>query len=168
MQLKNKTNQIRNVTDVSNYKMQRNYVAKLSNKCKKDHFDRLNPKKDSKPFWKSWKPYFSNKHSFGESKIALNKNGELLTESNKIAKAFNSLFETVTDSLNLFSWSSKVNVCDDKVKGITLNFSNHPSILKIKEKFQLYKRVSFQRVSEVTVTKVVKNLPTDKIIRSGC
>ena len=56
-----------------------------------------------------------------------------MTESNKIAKTFNSLFETVTDSLNLFSWSSKVNVCDDKVKGITLNFSNHPSILKIKE-----------------------------------
>ena len=113
--------------------MQRNYVAKLNNKCKKDNFDRLNPKKDSKPFWKSWKPYFSNKHSFGESKIALNKNGKLLTESNKIAKTFNSLFETVTDSPNLFSWSSKVNVCDDKVKGITLNFSNHPSILKIKE-----------------------------------
>ena len=94
-QLKNKTNKIRNATDVSNYKMQRNYVAKLNNKCKKDHFDRLNLEKGSKPLWKSCKPLFSNKHSFGESKIASNENGELLTESNKIAKTFNSIFEAL-------------------------------------------------------------------------
>ena len=83
-----------------------------------------------KLFWKSCKPYFSNKHSFGDSKIALSENGEFLTENNKIAKTFNSFFETVTDSLSLFSWPSKVNVCDDKVQGIIQNFSNHPSILK--------------------------------------
>ena len=98
-QLKNKANKTRNATDVSNYKRQRNYVVKLNDQCKKDHFDRLNPKKDSKPFWKNCKRYFSNKHSFGESKIALSENGELLTENNKIAKTFNSFFETITDSL---------------------------------------------------------------------
>ena len=129
----------------------------------KDHFDRLNPVKDSKPFWKSFKPYFSNKHSFGDSKISLSENGEFLTENNKIAKTFNSFFEAVTDSLNLFSWPSKVNVCDDKVQGIIHNFSNHPSILKIKEKVQLNKRFSFQHVFEATVRKVVKNLPSDKV-----
>ena len=69
-QLKNKANKTRNATDILNYKKQRNYVVKLNNQSKKDHFDRLNPEKDSKPFWKSCKPYFSNKHSLGESKIA--------------------------------------------------------------------------------------------------
>ena len=162
-QLNNKANKTRNATDVSNYKRQRNYVVKLNKQCKKDRFDRLNPEKDSKPFWKSYKSYFSNKHSFGELKIALSENGEFLTENNKIAKTFNSFFETVTDSLNLFSWSSKVKVCDDKVQGIILNFPNHASILKIKEKFQLNKRFSFQHVSEATVRKVVKNLPSDKV-----
>ena len=105
------------------------------------------------------KPYFSNKHSFRESKIALSENGEFLTENNKITKTFNSFFERVTDSLNLFSWSSKVNVCDDKVQGIIHKFSNHPSILKIKEKVQLNKRFSVQHVSEATVSNVVKNVP---------
>ena len=71
MQLKTKTKKTRNATYVSNYKKQRNYAVKLNNQYKKDHFDRLNLEKDSKPFWKSCKPYFSNKHSFGESKIAL-------------------------------------------------------------------------------------------------
>ena len=92
----------------------------------------------------------------------MSENGEFLTENNKIAKTFNSFFEAVTDSLNLFSWSSKVKVCDGKVQRIILNFSNHPSI-KIKEKFQLNKRFSFQHVSEATVRKVVKNLPSDKV-----
>ena len=105
-QLKNKANKTRNVTDDSHYKKQRNYVVKLYNQSKKDHFDRVNAKKESKPFWKSCKLYFSNKHSFGESKIALSENSEFLTESNKIAKTFNLFFETFTNSLNLFSWSS--------------------------------------------------------------
>ena len=132
-QLRSKANKTRNATDVSNYKKQRNYVVKPNNQCKKDHFDRLNPEKDLKPVWKSCKPYFSNKHSFGELQIALSENGELLTENNFLTETFNSFFETVTDSLSLFSWSSKVHVSDDKVQGIILNFSNHPSILKIKE-----------------------------------
>ena len=37
--------------------------------------------------------------------------------------------QTATDSLNLFSCSSEVNVRDDKVQGIILNISNHSSIL---------------------------------------
>ena len=87
---------------------------------------------------------------------------KFLTENNKIAKTFNSFFETVTDSLKLFSWSSKVNVSDDKVQAIMLKFSNHPSILTFKEKFQLNKRFSFLNLSQATVRKVVKNLPSDK------
>ena len=86
-----------------------------------------------------------------------------MTENNKIAKTFNSFSETVTDLLNLFSWPSKVNVCDDKVQRIIHNFSNHLSIFKIKEKVQLIKRFSFQQVSEATIRKVVKNLPSDKV-----
>ena len=104
-QLKKKAKKTRNATDILNYKKQRKYVVKLNNQCKKDHFDRLNPVKDSKTFWKSCKPYFSNKHSFGDSKIASSENGEFLTENNKIANIFNSFFETITDLLNLFSWS---------------------------------------------------------------
>ena len=102
-QLKNKANKTLNATDILNYKKQRNYVVKLNNQCKKDHCNRVNPEKDSKPFWKSCKPYFSNKHSFRDSKIALSENDEFLTENNKTAKTFNSFFETVTDSVNLFS-----------------------------------------------------------------
>ena len=85
-----------------------------------------------------------------------------MTENEKIAKTFNSFFEIVTDSLNLFSWSSNANVSHDKVQGVILNFPNHSSILIIKEKFQLNKRFSFQRVSKTILKKVVKNIPRIK------
>ena len=39
---------------------------------------------------------------------------------------------------------------------------SYSSIAKIKEKFQLNKRFSFQHVSEATVRKVMENLPQDK------
>ena len=47
----------------------------------------------------------------------------------RLQKLLTRFFETVTDSLNLLNWSSKVNVSDDKVQGIIFNISNHPSIL---------------------------------------
>ena len=70
-QLKNKVNQTKGSKDVLKYKKQRNYVVKLNNQSKQEHFDSLNPSLDSKLFWKSCKPYFSNKCSFGDSEIAL-------------------------------------------------------------------------------------------------
>ena len=101
-QLKNKANKTKDPKDILKYKKQRNYVVKLNNQSKQEHFDSLNPFLDSKPFWRSCKPYFSNKHLFGDSKIPLNENGETLTENMKIAKTLNTYFASVTDSLELF------------------------------------------------------------------
>ena len=150
-QLKNKANKTKDPKDILKYKKQRNYVVKLNNQSKQEHFDSLNPFLDSKPFWKSCKSYFSNKHSFGGSKIALNESGEILTENMKIVKTFNSYFKSVTDSLELFDWPLKSKVSYDKVQNIIKRFSNHPSIIKIKHKFKLKKKFSFQCVSEATV-----------------
>ena len=112
-QLKNKANKTKDPKVILKYKKQRNYVIQLNSQSKQEHFDRLNPFLDLKPFWKSCKLYISNKHSFGESKIALNESREILTENMKIAKTFNSYFKSVTDSLELFDWPLQSNVsCD--------------------------------------------------------
>ena len=101
-QHKNKANKMKDLKDILKYKKQHNCVVKLNNQSKLEHFGILNPFVDSKPFWKSCKPYFPNKHLFDGSKIALNENSEILTESIKIPETFNSYFESVTDSLELF------------------------------------------------------------------
>ena len=45
---------------------------------------------------------------------------------------------------------------------IVKDFSHHLSIIEIKQKYKLNKKFFFQCVSEATVRKVVKNLPSDK------
>ena len=122
-QPKNKANKTKDPKDILKYKKQSNFVVKINNQSKQEHFDSL------KSFWKSCKPYFSNKHSFGDSNIALNENSEILTENVKIAKNFNSYFESVTDSLELFDWPLQSNISYGKVQNIVKHFPNHPSIL---------------------------------------
>ena len=161
-QLKNKANKTKDSKDFLKNKKRRNCAVKLNNHSKQEHIDSLNTFLDSKPFWKSYEPYFSNKHSFSDSKIALNKNGEILTERIKIAKTFNSYFESVTNSLELFDWPFQSNIFYAKVQNIIKSFSNHPSVIKINHKFKLIKKFSFYCVSEATVRKVVKILPSDK------
>ena len=48
------------------------------------------------------------------------------------------------------------------MQNIIKNFPNHPSIIKIKQKFKLSKKFSYQYVSETTFRKVVKSWPSDK------
>ena len=112
-------------------------MVKINNQSKQELF------LDLKSVWKNCNPYFSINHSFGNSKNFLNKSDKILTENIKITKNFNSYFESIQS-----------NICEGKVLNIVKAFSNNPSIIKIKQKFQC--------VSVATVRKVVKNLPSDK------
>ena len=137
-------------------------MVKIKNKCKREYFDKLNFKTTNKPFWKTCKPYFSNKYSHGGSKITLIENDRIICKNSKIAKTFNTYFESVTGSLNLFEWIGESVNSNDKIEQILFKFSKHPSILKIKQKVKINRKFSFQSVSEDTVKNVVKNLPSDK------
>ena len=96
--LKNKANKTQLPSDKQNYKEHRNLVPKLN----KQYFDNIEDKTDSKNFWKKFKPFFSNKYSNGGSKIFLTENVEIINESAKVTNVFNSYFEAVTESLDLF------------------------------------------------------------------
>ena len=114
-QLKNKANKTRKAVDIFNYKKQRNLVVKINNESKREYSDKLNVKTTTKPFWKTCKPYFSNKLLHGGSKITLIENDGIISENMKIAKTFNRYFESVTDSLNLFEWIGESVSSNDKI-----------------------------------------------------
>ena len=63
--LKNNFNKNRNHENWCKYKTQRNYCVNLLRKSKKQYFSNINVSDvtDNKSFWKSVKPYFSNKGS---------------------------------------------------------------------------------------------------------
>ena len=161
--LKNKANKSQLPADLSKYKKQRNLVVKLTKKHKKEYFENLNVATNSKPFWDKCKPYFSNKHAKGDSNIMLIEKDEILLKNKKIADVFNSYFDSVTDSLDLFSWSTQTdNKNTDALQNILKRFHNHPRLIKIKQLVNNQAKFSFQPVSVYTVKEVIEGLPSNK------
>ena len=80
------------------------------------------------------KPYFSNKCNNGDSKILLIENEEISNESAKAANVFNSYFESVTESLDMFNLTREPHdQAKDFVESIIQRLSHHHSIVKIKQ-----------------------------------
>ena len=100
--LKNEINKTKSVDDLIKHNKQRNLVVKLKKNFKKEFFDNLEIKNNSKSFWNKCKPYFCNKHSKGDSDILLIEKAELLLKNKKVADVFNSCLQSTTDSLDLF------------------------------------------------------------------
>ena len=116
-QLKNKANRTKKLEDITKYKKQRNLVVKLNRESKTKYFDNIQTSKNSKSFWDRCKPYFSNKHTHGDSKIILIKieniirnktevvqKKTLLVNNDEIAKSFNNHFSETVEKLNTFKW----------------------------------------------------------------
>ena len=95
-------------------------VVKLNRESKTQYFDNIQTFKNSKSFWDKCKPYFSNKHAHGDSKITLiekkniitNKNEvaqkeTLLVNNEEIAKTLNNHFAETVEKLSTFKWPSK-------------------------------------------------------------
>ena len=59
---------------------------------------------------------------------------EVLLKNKKIADVLNSYFDSVTDSLDLFFWSSQTdNKNTDALRNILKRFHNHQSSIKIRQ-----------------------------------
>ena len=80
--LKNIYNKKRSYDNWDKYKKQRNFCMKLLRKTKQDYFNNIDIKSvsDNKKFWKTIKPYFSNK-GLNSNKIFLSEKGRLIKDS---------------------------------------------------------------------------------------
>ena len=82
---------------------------------------------------------------------------EILLKNKKIADVLNSYFDSVTDSLDLFSWSTQTdNKNTDALQNILKRFHNHPSLIKIKQLVNNQAKFSFQPVSVCTMKEVIE------------
>ena len=100
--LKNKYNKNRTEENWDSCKKQRNSCVNLLRKTKKDYFNDLNIKNitDNKAFWKTIKPYFSNK-GLNSSSLILSEKNEIATNDQDIANIINNYFTGITSHLNL-------------------------------------------------------------------
>ena len=75
---------------------------KLLSKTKQDYFNNIDIKNisDIKKFWKTIKPYFSNK-GLSSNKIFLSEKGRLIKDSAAIATTVNDYFFNITQTIGL-------------------------------------------------------------------
>ena len=102
--LKNKSNKSKQPTDIAFNKKQRNLVVSLNRQSKLDYFNSISSSKDTKPFWKQCKPYFSNKHAVGDSKIMLIETDKMILDNGSVSEKFNNYFTQIVNSLDCMNF----------------------------------------------------------------
>ena len=74
---KQKASRTKQLKDITKYKKQRNLVVKLNRETKLLYLNNFETSTSLKPSWDKCKPYFSNRHAHGDSKIILIEKDEL-------------------------------------------------------------------------------------------
>ena len=136
--------------DWASYRIQRNLVVNINKKAKKTLFNSvdINSSHGSKAFWKTCKPFFSNKGSIVEERILLVENETIVSDDRELSTIFNKYFNTITNGLNIFKWNDKFNSSSVEATAIAIEkYADHPSILMIKERFQIDKTFEFKEIS---------------------
>ena len=121
----------RNNKNWENYRKQRNFCVDLLRKTKTEYFKNLNVKdlSDNRKFWKTIKPYFSNKW-LNSNKLLLKEKGNLVLDEKELATIMNNFFVNIIKDFELKKDSKgKLNNLEDILKA----FESHPSIEKIKK-----------------------------------
>ena len=78
-----------------------------------------------------------------------------MTKCNKVAKAFNSFFRLIINSLDIFKYHHLPRNAINKMQVIISHFSNHPCILKVKLKFWINREFYFKIVSRASTKNIV-------------
>ena len=124
--VKNKTNE-----NLKSYKKQRNFCSKLYKKERKKYYEMLDLKNvtDNKEFWKTVKPFLSDKVTTFP-KIFLVEKGEIISDESKVANSFSNFFENAIRSLGIKANEHSQENYDLKnpVEIAIKKFEQHPSI----------------------------------------
>ena len=155
---------LKNKTDLnwSNYKTQRNFCTNLLRKTKKEYFSKLDIIKisDSKKFWKTIKPFFSDK-GLNCNKMMLSENDQIISDETTIADTMNKYFVNITKKLKLKQSETEIN--ELSLSEILDKYKDHQSIVKIRPQMNGKKNLfSFKPVTSEEVLKTIYTLKNNK------
>ena len=166
--LKNIFHKTRAKEDWNNYKKQRNFCVNLLRNTKKDYFQKLNIKDltDNKKFWKTIKPFFSNK-GLNSNKLMLREKDVVVADEKALATLMNNYFVNITADLDLKRDSENFYDTPASVYNIKKKFQDHQSVLKIKKAFNVTDLFSFHEITEDEIRKEISKLDGSKATPVG-
>ena len=154
------------------YKKQKTFCSRLYKKERIRVFNNLNPSfvTDNKLFWKTIKPFFSNKVNYG-SQIKLVEKDEVLQDDDQIAKELNKFFKNAVPTLNIkenrFITNRSSGGITDPVDKAIDKYKFHPSILLIRKHLKNHDIFSFKTVDIGDIEKEINNINPKKATTSN-
>ena len=125
---------------------------------------------DSKKFWATVKPLFSNRIKSTEY-ITLEENGKIISNDKELARIFNEFFVNIVPGLGIntnLSFLINTDNENDPIEKAIAKYKNHPSIISIKKFMENSdSSFSFQHVPKDKITKTIKMLDPKKVIQSN-
>ena len=163
--LRNKYIKKPNSHNKSIYNKHKNYCVNLFRKEKKKYYNNLDLKlvTDNKKFWKTIKPFFSDKNNIGRN-ISLIDNNEIISNDDDIAEIMNSYFSNAVENLDITGYITNFhyNKNNGIIENIITKFQDHPSILQIKQIVNINKKFSLAKSSNIDIEKQIHQLNTNK------
>ena len=167
-ELKSKYFKNQSTDDFKLYKKHKNYCSKLYKKERKRYYNSMNLTNlnDNRRFWKTVKPFLSDKDSH-TSKINLVNNEEVISDEIALAETFSKFYENAVKNLGISEeiHTSSNFKSSDPVDIAISKYRYHPSILKIKE-FVGDNTPKFQ-FSEINLENIVKEIRKLNISKKG-
>ena len=165
--LKNRYNKFPTEENYTNYRRQRNFCVNLVTKAKKEYYNNLNPNifKDNKKFWKSIKPFISDKQRICQKDFILLENEIITSNETEVAEKMNNFFIDVIENLDIEHFDEEPideMVSLDPIETIIKSYSKHPSILKIKGYVTIEETFSFKNISSHEFENEIKILDPKK------
>ena len=148
------------------YKKQKNFCSRLYKKERKSYYSNLDVKKitDSRKFWKTTKPFFSDKGA-GKTEITLIEGDKIIQDDSEVATILGDFFSNSVKGLNIDIPSEYKNdvspSLDDPIDKIVAMYSDHPSIKLINDNV-VKGNFSFEEVSVATIRKQIMSLDDTK------
>ena len=144
--LRNKFSKSRTCVHLQNYRKQRNKCTKVLRNANQQYFNNLNSKiiTDTKKFWKTVKPLFSNKRKTANT-IILHKYNKIIKDDKKIAHTLNKYSANLTKTLKLKKSSPALK--KKSPKQLLRHFKNH-STKKIKKHFKSKELFAFRELKK--------------------
>ena len=154
------------------FKTQRSKCVSLRRKCIKSYFQDVTKKGlvTNKPFWNFVKPFLTYKSCNTHNDIMLIDNGKDIIEESDLVETFNDHYINIIEKSSVqkpCNFVLDTNSREDYVviNEIVQHYSNHPSILKVREKFensQTVEQCEFNSVTTSEIYKLLKNIDDKK------
>ena len=145
------------------YRKQRNLTTAVNKQSKAAYFSERcdgGPKKQT--FWKTIKPFITDKNAFHNNKIILQEGDQIITDTQKICEIFNAFFTSVANDIGFDDTIPPDYYTAEGFSSIIQRHRNHPSFIKIKENNPHNNMFQFQCINHSDVVKIINDFDGKK------